>query len=236
MSLITSPFLHPINFENFKNWSVKAKQNYTLDFAKFLAFLKVTDNKDKLLKVLQYVCKLLVVSKVSARTGDFKSFASTLSLARKLGRLGNWLPAIQEVHELSQEQEFTLESALKFISALTSLGNDLLDDWICLQKGRLLTKQPYLDALDNWSTRLWFVNVSIDLHFAIKKLKKATNDQKSQLDPALAVAKLGCDWLFCFWEIADWSAHGGLAEYVPVFAGLSAASIGAIRGWRKLKN
>ena len=227
---MNTPFLSPIYFTTLKKWTKRAPES--IEFKNFLAFLKVTDNKDKLLKVLQYICKLLVVSKFSLRVADMKSFASTLSLARKLGRLGNWLPAVEELHELSKEESASIDWALHTISAVASLGNDLLDDWICLQKGRLLVKQPFLEKLDHWSTRLWFINVSIDLHFALKKLKK---EKEKRLDASLAVGKLGCDWLFCFWEIADWSAHGGPAEYVPVLAGLSAACIGAIRGWRKLK-
>lgn len=232
-SMITTPFFKPIYFTNLKK---KLPVANVLKFSKILAFLKVTDNKDKLLKVLQYICKLLVVSSFTARTTDLKSFASTLSLARKLGRLGNWLPALEELNELSKEADKSLKWTLQAISALSSLGNDLLDDWICLQKGKLLVKQPYLDELDQWSTRLWFVNVSIDLHFALKKLQKTSKDDPTKrTDAILTVAKLGCDWLFCWWEIADWSAAGGVSEYVPVFAGLSAACLGAIRGWRKLK-
>ncbi len=227
---MNTPFLSPIYFTALKKWTKSAPES--VEFKKFLTFLKVADNKDKLLKVLQYICKLLVVSKFSLRLADMKSFASTLSLSRKLGRLGNWLSALEELHELSKEENLSFDWALHTISAASSLGNDLLDDWICLQKGQFLLKQPYLEKLDHWSTRLWFLNVSIDLHFALKKLK---SEKEKKLDASLAVAKLGCDWLFCFWDIADWSAYGGPAEYVPVFAGLSAACIGAIRGWRKLK-
>lgn len=231
--LITTPLLNPINFTNLKK---KLPNSDGVKFSKILAFLKVTDNKDKLLKVLQYICKLLVVSSFTARTADLKSFASTLSLARKLGRLGNWLPALEELNELSTETNKSLEWTLQTISALSSLGNDLLDDWICLQKGKLLTKQPYLDELDHWSTRLWFISVSIDLHFAVKKLRKTPKeDSTKHTDALLTVAKLSCDWLFCLWEIAAWSAAGGISEYVPVFAGFSAACLGSIRGWRKLK-
>jgi hypothetical protein len=223
---MNTPFVSPIIY-----FTTKAPES--VEFKKFLAFLKVTDNKDKLLKILQYICKLLVVGKFSLRLADMKSFAATLSLARKLGRLGNWVPAVEELYELSKEKRFSIDWSLRTISVLASFSNDLLDDWICLQRGRLLVKQPFLEKLDHWSTRLWFLNVSIDLHFALKKLMKAEKDKKS--DASLAAAKLSCDWLFCFWEIADWSSFGGPAEYVPVFAGLSAACIGSVRGWRKLK-
>lgn len=231
----TTPFLHPIHFTTtLTKWAKTAPESD--QFKKLLIFLKVADNKDKLLKILQYICKFLVVSKLSLRQADLKSFTSTLSLARKLGRLGNWLPAVEELYELSRETHFSLKWTLQMISAAASLGNDLLDDWICLQKGCLLVKQPYLDMLDTWSIRLWFVSVSVDLHFALQKLKLSSEEEMSKrMDAALTVLKLGCDWLFCFWDIADLSARGGAAEYVPVLAGLSAAGIGAIRGWRKIK-
>lgn len=215
------------------------------DYGKILKFLTVADNKDKLLKVLQYIVKLVLVTKGAALlkpadgyASDLKSFASTLSLARKLGRLGNWLPGIQNLYDL-----FTGPSSsdyiLKVLSASASVGNDLLDDWICLQKGRLLLKESYLDILDLWSTRLWFISISIDLNFTLRKLQSLRSSsskpsdedyKKKELDLVLTVSKQVCDWIFCIWEMT-----GFVNETVPVVAGLSAAVIGAIRGYRKIK-
>lgn len=219
----------------------------SVNFDKFLGFLKIADNKDKLLKILQYIVKLILVTR--GPVDDFKAFASTLSLARKLGRLGNWLPGLQDLRDLLTQppSKFaTADFALNLIATGASVGNDLLDDWICLQKGRLLSKKPYIDTLDLWSTRLWFLSVSIELHFTLKKLvllnsehaksDKSTEEYKMQLkkrtDVLLTASKQLCDWTFCIWELANLAAFN---EHVPVIAGLSAATIGAIRGWRKLK-
>lgn len=212
-------------------------------FEKFLKFLTIADNKDKLLKVLQYIVKLIVVTRgknllkpANSSAVDLKSFASTLSLARKLGRLGNWLPGLQDLYELSTDCSVDSDHVLKVIGTSASIGNDLLDDWICLQKGRLLSKSAYLDTLDLWSTRLWFISVSIDLNFTIKKfsrLKAADEDyNKKKMDLVLTASKQLCDWTFCLWELGNFSKYN---EHVPVLAGLSAAIIGAIRGWRKIK-
>lgn len=219
----------------------------SLNFEKFLKFLTIADNKDKLLKVLQYVVKLIIVTRgknllkpANNSEIDLKSFASTLSLARKLGRLGNWLPGLQDLYELLGEISIDSDYAFKILGTTASIGNDLLDDWICLQKGRFCVKQPYLDGLDLWSTRLWFISVSIDLNSTIKKLKnqnksKSNNQEdhdKKKLDLLLTAGKQFCDWTFCFWELANLSEYN---EHVPLFSGLSAAIIGAIRGWRKIK-
>lgn len=212
------------------------------DFEKFLKFLTVADNKDKLLKILQYVVKLILVTRgyvkpANSSAVDFKSFASTLSLARKLGRLGNWLPGVQDLFELVGK-EVSLENFIKIVGASASVGNDLLDDWICLQKGQLFVKKAYLDTLDLWSTRLWFISVSIDLNFTFKKLKNLLKEGKDEdfakkrTDLILTASKQLCDWTFCVWELAE---LGRFSEKVPVVAGLSAAAIGAIRGWRKIK-
>lgn len=220
------------------------------EFGKLLKFLTVADNKDKLLKVLQYIVKLVLVTKGAAASGnstDFKSFASTLSLARKLGRLGNWLPGVNDLYDLAvvagAYPSSSSDYILKVLSASASVGNDLLDDWICLQKGRLLRKEAFLDNLDIWSTRLWFVSVSIDLNFTLRKLKSLRSSSKpdkdededykrKELDLILAAGKQCCDWIFCVWELADLGKYNGS---VPVIAGLSAAVIGAIRGYRKIK-
>lgn len=218
------------------------------NFEKILKFLTVADNKDKLLKILQYLVKLVIVTRgyikpEDGKAVDFKSFASTLSLARKLGRLGNWLPGVQDFCEVVGDGP-SVDNFIKLIGATASVGNDLLDDWICLQKGRFLLKQSYLDTLDLWSTRLWFISVSIDLNFTLKKLKNLlqTSPQKSEnekyefhkkrTDLLLTASKQLCDWTFCVWELAE---MGRFSERVPVVAGLSAAVIGAIRGWRKIK-
>lgn len=229
--------------------------------AKLLKFLTIADNKDKLLKILQYVVKLVVVARTSLRlavsggdndknAADFKAFASTLSLARRLSRLGNWLPTMHELAHLTHGAAPANDHLLHTVSTTASLINDLLDDWICLQRGRLLRKQPYLDRLDAWSTRLWFLSVSIELQFTLRKLLHLTvsridpsdkhavaNDaiyRKKRTDLLLTGSKQICDWLFCWWELADWSVWGHGSQYVPVAAGLTAATIGAIRGWRKL--
>lgn len=219
----------------------------SFNFEKFLKFLKIADNKDKLLKVLQYIVKLIIVTRgnnslksVNSSAIDLKYFASTLSLARKLGRLGNWLCGFHDLYDLSRDCSIDSDHVLKLIGSSASLGNDLLDDWICLQKGRFLLKQSYLSALDLWSTRLWFVSISIDLNFTIKKFKLLANESKNTIedydkrkfDLLLAASKQLCDWTFCLWELANLSDYN---ENIPVLAGLSAAIIGAIRGWRKIK-
>ena len=240
----------PILISNFhgilKNLLIKLNN---FNFEKFLNYLKIADNKDKLLKVIQYIVKLIIVTRgknllkpVDGAAIDLKSFASTISLARKLGRLGNWLPGLQDLYDLSMDCSIDSDHVLKVVGTSASVGNDLLDDWICLQKGRLLLKQPYLNTLDIWSTRLWFVSVSIDLNFTIKKLTILLNESKNtteaedydnkKVDLVLAASKQLCDWTFCLWELANLSDYN---DNIPVLAGLSAAIIGAIRGWRKIK-
>lgn len=228
---------------------------HLLKYDKLLSFLKIADNKDKLLKILQYIIKLIMVTRGQAfKSGssvDFKAFASTLSLSRKLGRLGNWLPGIKDFQELISLHPESFDNGdfiLNFIGTGASIGNDLLDDWICLQKGRLLHKMSYLDTLDLWSTRLWFISVSIDLNFTLKKLNSVIFDNnakismnpeeykdlaKKRTDIILTACKQFCDLTFCIWELANLSSS--VNEHVPVVAGLSAAIIGAVRGWRKLK-
>ena len=239
--IITNSFFNvPFQFEK-----VLQFKNY-FEFEKILKFLTVADNKDKLLKVLQYIVKLVIVTKGAAllkpnnsNAIDLKSFASTLSLSRKLGRLGNWLPGFQDLYDLICNGKLELSNAdyiAKVLSASASIGNDLLDDWICLQKGRLLQKETFLDNLDLWSTRLWFISVSIDLNFTIRKLKElkssSSDRKKKEMDLILTAGKQFCDWTFCIWELADLGKYN---EKVPVLAGLTAAVIGAIRGWRKIK-
>lgn len=231
---------------NYNEISAIFKKTYFLNcfnFEKFLKFLTIADNKDKLLKVLQYIVKLIIVTRgknllkpANSSAVDLKSFASTLSLSRKLGRLCNWLPGIRDLYELSTDCSVDSDHVLKVIGTSASIGNDLLDDWICLQKGRLLSKSSHLDTLDLWSTRLWFISVSIDLNFTLKKLTtlKATEGDynKKKMDLVLTASKQLCDWTFCLWELGNFSKYN---EHVPVLAGLSAAIIGAIRGWRKIK-
>ena len=237
------------SFQEFFNFTFKNG-----NFDKLLKFLKFSENKDKLLKVLQYLIKLIIIStRQRGPLNDLKSFASTLSLARKLSRLGNWLSGIKDLNDLKilnrNNFDISLDSVLMLVATVSSIGNDLLDDWICLQKTKLLTKRPYLNTLDLWSTRLWFVSVSIELFFTLQKLKLIINQtdddrekeneddyhfkrNKRHTDTILTASKQLCDLTFCLWELADLSSFN---EYIPVASGLTAATIGAIRGWRKLE-
>jgi hypothetical protein len=244
--------------------SFNLKQKAAL--AKLCKFIAVADNKDKLLKILQYVVKIVLVTRSSFSSlssgaddkdgaSDWKSFASTLSLARRLGRLGNWMNDVRQVVELAGKADdkdklpaVDYDLILTRISTGASLCNDLLDDWICLQRGRFLAKLAILPVLDLWSTRLWFLSLCIEMHFTLGKLlhrlhsiqiARTVEDVQAQkravLDLSLTLGKQCCDWIFCAWELADLAGRAGPAgPFVPVFAGLTAACIGAIRGWRKL--
>lgn len=210
-----------------------------INVEKILKFLKVADNKDKILKTFQYIVKLIILTRghvkpLNGNAADLKSFTSLISLARKLGRLGNWFPGLQDLYELSSSG-----SVIELTGTLASVGNDILDDWICLQKGRLLMKKPYLDILDAWSTRLWFISTTIELNFTVRKLKNhlkvSTCDGdylKKRTDLILTGIKQICDWIFCVWELRGLERYN---EHVPIVAGLSAALVGVIRGWRKIK-
>ena len=223
-------------------------------------YMAIAENKDKLLKILQYVVKLVLVGRTSlglsnaagsAAQPDWQHFAAVLSLARRLGRLGNWVGAVDAVGAVGAGKGpgGDGDALARRVAALASLGNDLLDDWICLQRGRLLARQPCLDALDRWSTRLWCVSVTIELHFSVREMRAralravregvrpeaAQAEQQAWLELLLRTAKQTCDWVFCAWELGELARHGHGSQFVPVLMGLSAAGLGTARAWRRLK-
>lgn len=197
-----------------------------------VGLIKTVSNRDKFLKITQYYLKLRLLGP-SGWTGKeaagMKKLAATLSLARLVYRLGDWLDPLQELLEkdgTSLWDLHTLETMLSFLNAV-------VDDLLCLQKatggfwpGLTGTEISHLDIL---STKLWLSTICLNAFFLWKKMPpqvwKASTDQK------LAMAKHLCDTTFCLYDINDWQLY----RSVPIVSGILAASIGITRSIIKLK-
>lgn len=194
------------------------------------------NNRDKFLKITQYLLKLYLLKYRGKETDTIKAMkalASTLSISRLVYRLGDWLVPLNDellaAITLLRQGKFKDILDLNIIEALFSFLNAILDDMICLNKStkglwpKVSTTQ--MDWCDLWSSKLWLYTIAINLHFQRKKLRKGYSK-----DAVLAIGKLVCDAIFCLYDIYGWNT----GKEIPILAGLGAASIGIYRA--ALKN
>lgn len=194
----------------------------------FLApFLKITSNRDKALKVIQYTLKLVILRRKRSKNIEglkaFQNIASALSLARLIYRLGDWIHPIYD--ELPAIIKGNIDyTSIGFLESSMSFVNAILDDLITIDKcskGEFPAFSEHTTAfLELWSTKLWLGTTLINLYLQLKKISLTGNyDRKVQL---LTVSKLACDVIFCLYDINDFPRY----KELPIIAGLLAATIG----------
>jgi hypothetical protein len=218
----------------------------TVDFvrmADFLSgFLRITSNRDKALKLIQYTLKLIIMrGKKSGPINGLKAaqnIASALSLARLIYRLGDWIhPITEELPGILQRNSIGLN--LSFLESSMSFVNSVFDDLVTIDrcsKGEFPGfSEPVTTFLELSSTKLWLGTTLINLHMQLKRLTiediwKASKNTKIQ-DQLLTILKLSCDVVFCLYDINDIPRY----KELPILAGMVAAFIGILKEVRKYR-
>ncbi len=202
-------------------------------FADFLSLISrlivQVANRDKFLKIIQYSIKLYLLKFTSSNGKEMvgiKNLASSLSLARLIYRLGDWIDPLES--ELSTCKLDNMYS-IAYWEAIISLLNALVDDLLCISK---CTKGVFPDFSENrinylelLSSKLWLSGILMNMIIQRRKLWSKYN-----LDTVLAIAKLVCDAIFCLYDIYGWNT----GREIPIISGIAAASIGLYRASLKL--
>ncbi|KAJ3129050.1 hypothetical protein HK098_002642 [Nowakowskiella sp. JEL0407] len=140
--------------------------------------LLLNDGRDKLLKIIQYSAKFATfireihiptkqISGISIHPNSIKNLISTLSVSRRIIRLGHFL---EPLHELTSPTTLPKNAtawkktrhSLQTLNNAIGVINDITDDIICLVKINVL-KTKDLQQFERVSERLWFTTIFVDL-------------------------------------------------------------------------
>ena len=155
-------------------------------------FLKELDGRDKSVKIVQYLFKILLHYKlVHAKT--WSPMVSNFSMTRKCLRLGLFMgPARQLL--------FNKNDAITTFFLVNEFGNDMADDLFLLHKmglvGPKIGKHAELVAY-----YCWFTGILHDLHENCMTLRqlhaKEITDEEKVFTTQLSIVKLTMDGVFC---------------------------------------
>ncbi|RUS15798.1 peroxisomal biogenesis factor 11-domain-containing protein [Endogone sp. FLAS-F59071] len=141
-------------------------------------FLVVTDGRDKALKLVQYIVKVLLWSYLDARKkhhsdlhGHLHALASHFSTTRKIIRLGHVIEPYGELVDFNSlpplpttaPRRERIFRALAVVYCVLALAQDVSDDVYCLAKIGVIPRHLAKQA-EPWSIKLWFVTIWLDVH------------------------------------------------------------------------
>ncbi|KAI8136665.1 hypothetical protein BJV82DRAFT_526745 [Fennellomyces sp. T-0311] len=202
-----------------------SKVNQVNRFVQILQkFLKELDGRDKSVKIIQYLFKILLHHKlVHGKT--WSPMVSNFSMTRKVLRLGLFMgPARQLL--------FNKHDIITTVFLVNEFGNDMADDLFLLYKmglvGPKIGKHAELVAY-----YCWFTGILHDLHenyMTLRQLRaKEIVDEEKVFTTQLSMVKLTMDGVFCACDIWQPSFSPGVQAWAGFFSG----SISGYKLWRK---
>jgi len=126
----------------------------------FRDVLLLTEGRDKVVKLLQYASRLLLLLSV-APTKRLRPFISQMSMTRKVIKLGH---GIYPYLELGQKLE-----TLARIRAWIEFVNDFWDDVYCLSRIGVIRNAAIQRLSEDWANRAWMLGILMDLHALLEK-------------------------------------------------------------------
>ncbi|KAK9768140.1 hypothetical protein K7432_001490 [Basidiobolus ranarum] len=211
----------------------------------FRKILNITDGRDKLMKLIQYVLKIVMITyfrqpgRHPALRKRLSALSSSFSNTRKILRLGNCVEPYNKLNteygKLNQLKGYSSVQLYLYIRVVfktaVSLVNTLSDDLFCLSKLGVLSPEVGRRT-GRLSLRLWMINIVLDSQDSIQESFKLLNtlkmdtgkrDEVKTLDQlfwsCLNVVKLLCDGIFCSYDIFE-------CKFSPLFH----ASVSLISG------
>lgn len=158
--------------------------------ATFHKMIKDLDGRDKTLKIIQYIFKILLHHRL-ANPKLWSPLTSQFSITRKILRLGH---GIGPLRELAAGPSSVFES-LVLVNAII---NDFADDIYCIFKMGLVGPRLGKRA-EELAYYCWFIGILVDLqsNFATLRRLEKQNDKEKAFMTKVSIVKLLMDGVFC---------------------------------------
>jgi Peroxisomal biogenesis factor 11 (PEX11) len=146
--------------------------------------LLLTEGRDKVVKLLQYTSRLIVLLS-SPPSKRLRPFISQMSMTRKVLKLGHGIFPYSELTKGGLNR-------VSLIRAILEIINDFWDDVYCLTRIGLLQSARLQKVSEDWANRAWMTGIIMDLLVLMQRrehMKKtlATTNQKKYLEVGISV-------------------------------------------------
>ncbi|KAI9259881.1 hypothetical protein BY458DRAFT_516935 [Sporodiniella umbellata] len=183
-------------------------------------FLKELDGRDKAMKLLQYLLKLLMHYRF-VQTKDGSTLTSQFSMTRKVLRLGNATGALRELKQ----------GAFGFF-LLNDAINGICDDAFCLYKLGWVSRRWGLRA-ERIAAYCWFLAILKDLRKQAIVLREeraiSIDRQEKRWLTQVSIVKLSMDGVFCACDILQPTYSPG----IQAWTGFLSAFLASYKLWTK---
>ncbi|ORY92309.1 hypothetical protein BCR43DRAFT_566524 [Syncephalastrum racemosum] len=187
--------------------------------ATFQKFIKELDGRDKGIKVLQYLFKILLHYRL-VNAARWKTMVSQFSMTRKILRLGS---SIAPIRELADGASFW-----KSVVLVNEIGNGVADDVYCFYKLGVVSSKIGNQA--EWiAIYCWFAAILHDIRANVAQLQKCRDDPEKYFMTQVSIAKLSMDGVFCACDI--WKPR--FSDGVQAWSGFFSGSLSAYKLWKK---
>ncbi|GAA5817597.1 hypothetical protein MFLAVUS_011145 [Mucor flavus] len=198
---ITSPHYKTTNLPKVPELLPLPQARYTS-----AALLKDLDCRDKSIKIVQYVIKILLYYNV-ASSKRWSNLTTQLSVTRQILCLGNALPGINSLTRTEKKKQW-----LVYIQIM----NAVADDVYCLHRLGVVSKR--LAFYSQWiSSYCWFISLLAGLRTNYTVVYKKGQDLTLA---KVNVAKSIADLLFCGCDILQPSYGKGLQAWTGLASGV----------------
>lgn len=231
----------------------------------YLKFVATTDGRDKALKIAQYLARLYLFhtnvkpapgpggSQAAVVSRSLRNFASSLSVARKIMRLSNWLETGSKVITvLDGKKKMDIRSGRDLLWAvletavpLSAFITNVCDDFTCL--GIIGALGPeYRKRFEPLAAQFWLVNVMFAVtvhsrallaaHTALEEAQKThAEDAQTQLRTrrfylALGLVKLLADGVFVSFDVFR-PSPARISPAIQIWAALVSALASSYPKW-----
>ncbi|RKP11961.1 peroxisomal biogenesis factor 11 [Piptocephalis cylindrospora] len=189
-----------------------------------IKFLKVSDGRDKTMKLVQYTLKLLLLSHLRSSKHKvlrtrLSALVSSFSTTRKILRLAHVIEPIEELRDT-----WVTGRPQGSLSAFLGVWNDLFDDIYCLAKIKVLSGRAG-DWAERPSLYCWMASTILEIHenvaqqhdlsrriHHLPKFASEDDEERAKLEGKLywlriSLVKFLCDGFFCGYDLANasWS-------------------------------
>lgn len=150
--------------------------------------LLLTEGRDKVVKLLQYTSRLILLFS-SSPTRRLRPLISQMSMTRKVLKLGH---GIYPYSELVRERLETFA----LIRAIVEFVNDFWDDVYCLSRIGFLRGARLQKVSEDWANRAWMTGIVMDLYVLMQRrrvmaLKLNSGEEKKHLDVSISLVAPG---------------------------------------------
>jgi hypothetical protein len=141
----------------------------------------LTEGRDKVVKLLQYTSRLIVLLS-SSPSKRLRPFISQMSMTRKVLKLG---------HGVFPYSELTGGvKGIVLLRAIVEIVNDFWDDVYCLSRIGLLKSKRMEGWSEIWANRAWMMGIIMDLQVLLQRNSAMAAKMKVEREKYLKVGEI----------------------------------------------